>query len=1046
MSHRACWWVVSGLVVMVAAAWPSGAAGEAVSQVAGGGSHTCAVAESGAAWCWGSNSYGQLGDGTNTSRSTPGAVSGLASGVVALAAGYYHTCALTSAGAVWCWGRGNYGQLGNGSTSSRNTPVAVSSLAGGVAAIAAGDYHTCAMTSAGAAFCWGRNDHGQLGDETTTNRSAPVPVTGFASGAAALDAGGHSTCAVTAVGGLWCWGYNSYGQVGDGTTTDRLAPVVVSGLASGVASVATGAYHTCARTSAGAATCWGYNVYGELGDGTTTTFRPTPVAVSGLGSGVAALAVGVYHTCALTSAGGAWCWGNNELGQLGDGSMTIRTVPTAVSGLGSGVTAIAAGNYHTSAVIATGGVWCWGWDDGGELGNGGTLLRTTPAVVVGVGGTPGQGLAVGSLHNCVIITGGSVSCWGGNSSGQLGDGTYVSRAAPSGVVGLGSGAVTVTAGDSHTCAVTGAGALSCWGYNYYGQVGDGTTEAYRRSPVAVSGLGSGVVEAAAGAYHTCALTTGGALQCWGRNQYGQLGDGTTTDRSTPVAVSGLASGVVAIATGYSHTCAATDAGAVWCWGQNSNGQLGDGTTTDRLTPVAVSGLPGAIQDVSVGYMHSCAVTSLGAAWCWGYNVYGQLGDGTTTSRPSAVAVSGLGSGVTSLGAGDFHTCAVTSAGAASCWGYNYYGQLGDGTTSSRYTPTTVSGLGSGAAAADGGGAHSCAVIIAGTVWCWGYNTTGQLGDGRVLQQLSPVPTLGLQPARADVGRDGRSDLVWHHATGGDVWVWPMNGTVPVSQTYLATVADTGWQIRGLGDQTGDGRADLLWRHATSGALFLWAMNGTSVTAQTYLGAVVPDYAIVGTADYTGDGRSDILWRHQTTGALWLWRMNGATLEAVTAVATIDPAFAVVASGDLNGDGRADLLWRHETSGDVWVWLMNGAVPTSQVHLGAVADLGYHVVGLADHDRDGRADVLWHHVTSGDVWLWRMNGTTITAITHVATVGDPDYRVVGVGDYDGDAKADVLWHHATTGALWVWLMNGAVISSATWVATVPDVGYQVVNSR
>ena len=280
-------------------------------------------------------------------------------------------------------------------------------------------------------------------------------------------------------------------------------------------------------------------------------------------------------------------------------------------------------------------------------------------------------------------------------------------------------------------------------------------------------------------------------------------------------------------------------------------------------------------------------------------------------------------------AGGAHTCAVTEAGALWCWGDNDYGELGDGTTTTRLTPTPVSGLSEAVVQVDAGD-HCCAVTATGSIYCWGPNHLGQLGDGRPLQQLAPVPTVGLQPAFADVGRDGRSDVVWHHATGGEVWVWGMNGAVPQSQTYLGTVADTNWQIHGVGDQTGDGRADLLWRHGTSGALYLWTMNGTTVTAMSHLGAVVPDYAIVGTADYTGDGKTDILWRHQTSGALWLWQMNGATLEAVTAVATIDPAFAVVASGDLNGDGKADLLWRHQTNGDVWVWLMNGAVATNQV--------------------------------------------------------------------------------------------------------------------
>ena len=655
-------------------------------------------------------------------------------------------------------------------------------------------------------------------------------------------------------------------------------------------------------------------------------------------------------------------------------------------------------------------------------------------------------VAAGSSHTCAVTSTGALWCWGDNQSGQLGDGTTTSRSTPVAVTGLASGVVAVAGGMYHTCALTGGGAVLCWGGNAGGQLGDGTTTS-RSTPGAVSGLSTGVAGISAGSSHTCALTTAGAVWCWGQNAMGQLGDGSVFTRFTPVPASGLESGVVAIAAGYAHTCALTNGGAVWCWGANWYGALGDGTTTSRSSPVAVSGLGSGVSALTAGYYHTCALSSGGGLSCWGSNFRGQLGDGTTTDRSVPAAVSGLGSGVTAVDGGEHYTCALTAAGTVSCWGANSYGSLGDGTTTDRSLPVPVAGLGGGVAGIAAGYGHTCAVTAAGAVWCWGYNGSGQVGDATVAQQrLEPTPTVGLQPATSDVGRDGRSDVVWHHSTGGDVWVWIMNGTVPLSQTYLATVADTDWQIYGLGDQTGDGKSDLLWRHDTSGALFLWTMDGTTVTAQIYLGAVVPDYGIVGTADYTGDGKSDVLWRHQATGELWLWRMNGATLDAVTWVATIAPQYAIVASGDLNGDGKADLLWHNQSTGAVWAWLMSGAVATSYAYLGSVADLDYRVAGLGDVNRDGRADVLWYHVTSGDVWVWTMDGTTIAGITHVATVADTNFRVVGTGDCDGDGKADVLWHHATRGELWVWLMNGAAIASATRVATIADVGYQVVTPR
>jgi uncharacterized repeat protein (TIGR02543 family) len=721
--------------------------------VAVGNGFACALTSGGAVKCWGDNSSGQLGGGGFANSVTPVDVLGLASGVTAIAAGYLHTCALTSAGGVKCWGANVSGQLGNGTLENSPTPVDVSGLTSGVTAIAVGGAHTCAVTSVGALKCWGDNYVGQLGTGTLENSSTPVQVSGLTSSVTAVAAGDRHSCALVS-GGAMCWGDNFFGQVGDGTKDMRSTPVGVSGLDSGVAAIATGSGHTCAITSSGGAKCWGLGDWGQLGDGKNQGSL-TPVAVSGLTSGVTAIAAAFLHTCALTSAGAAKCWGANSYGEVGDGTGgpgSTVAAPVDVSGLTNSVTAIAAGGDHTCAVKSVGTVECWGANTSGELGDGTSGVRTAPVDVAGL--TSGvAAVAAGGNHTCALTGAGALECWGANLNGQLGDGTKYPRLTRVSVSGLASGTASVAASMlRHTCALTSGGAVRCWGANASGQLGDGTLDT-RLTPVAVSGLSAGVTAITAGADHSCALTSAGGVECWGSNVSGQLGDGTQTARANPVPVSGLGSGLTAITAGGAHTCALTNVGAVKCWGANAAGQLGDGTQDMRLTPVDVSGLSSGVTAIAASGEHTCAIASGGGLKCWGSTAWGQLGVDAPCSGLNACVtptdVAGLATGVKAVAAGTAHTCAVTSTGAAMCWGYNLSGQLGDGTTLSRSLPTSVSGLGSGVSSLAAGEGHSCALMAAGGIKCWGNNVGGQLGDGRPSYRPRPVDVIGfgVLPAR-----------------------------------------------------------------------------------------------------------------------------------------------------------------------------------------------------------------------------------------------------------------------------------------------------------
>jgi len=347
----------------------------------------------------------------------------------AIGAGGGEGCAVTTAGAALCWGSNNYGQLGDGTRTDRYAPVAVSGLGSGVAAISSGVHHSCALTASGGAECWGWNLYGAVGDGTNVGiRKTPVQVAGLSSGVAAVSAGG-SPCALTTAGGLKCWGPNDFGELGDGTKTERRTPVDVIGLSSGVQAVSAGTSHACALTATGGVKCWGRNAYGELGDGTHQN-RLMPVDVSGLTSGVKAVAAGEDYTCAVTVAGGAKCWGWNVIGQLGDGTEVSRKTPVDVQGLSSGVVAIATGP-PTCALMDTGSVKCWGWRD-----------HKAPFTMPNLSGA--QAVGAGSEYfACALVGGGGIKCWGNNFDGQLGDGTGESHDTPQSVVGFGSAPVCV---------------------------------------------------------------------------------------------------------------------------------------------------------------------------------------------------------------------------------------------------------------------------------------------------------------------------------------------------------------------------------------------------------------------------------------------------------------------------------------------------------------------------------------------------------------------------------------------------------------------------
>jgi alpha-tubulin suppressor-like RCC1 family protein len=592
--------------------------------------------------------------------------------------------------------------------------------------------HTCAVLDDGRVACWGRNSHGQLGDGGIEDRSTPEIVEGVTD-AVAVSASDLSTCALNSAGEVFCWGGNWIGQLGNGNSDQSNVPTKTQ-LTTPVTGIASGQAHTCAWSSTGT-WCWGMNHALQVSPEVAQSHNvPKPVALTG----VLGMSLGYDFTCALLGGGGVQCFGESSTGRLGDGVWKSGSVatPTSVINLDS-VEEIESGAYSTCARRANGDVQCWGWNEWATLGTGD--LENTNQVTTAAA-TDIEEVASGLRFTCGRHTDGSLECWGELSRGQALSMDTV-RLSPTPITGA-----SFELGNVHACRLddpTGAGSVSCWGSDVNHRLGLSTNSFQIITEPKEVMVGARLLDV--GESHSCAIKNAGDLWCWGLGFAKQLGAPTIGHLIVPTHTMTFAGQVDQIALGWNHSCARLATGAVWCWGANQYAQTAAPPNGDGQAPHQVPGITTAAE-LRLGYHHGCARTADGAVWCWGLGTAGQLGHSQNANSAVPVKVAGI-SAATAIGMGGFHSCAVEN-GRVYCWGQNSdSGQLGVGNYASANTPVLVPDL-MGAVLVVAGERHTCALDDQGEVWCWGDGSNGVLGTGDQRKSLTPVKIPGLSGVTA----------------------------------------------------------------------------------------------------------------------------------------------------------------------------------------------------------------------------------------------------------------------------------------------------------
>ncbi len=840
-----------------------------------GNTHTAAIKTDGTLWTWGNGGNGQLGNASITlTNSTPVTTFAGGNNWRQISAGTIHTAAIKTDGTLWTWGNGSNGRLGNGETTISNKSTPVTTFAGGNnwKQVSAGNGHTAAIKTDGTLWTWGYGSNGKLGNAVTTGNIS-TPVTTFAGGTnwKQVSSAGYHTAAIKTDGTLWTWGSGSSGRLGTNDLTSRSTPVTTFAGGTNWKQVSAGG-HTAAIKTDGTLWTWGLESNGRLGTNYTTNIL-TPITTFAGGTNWADTATAepedLYtlsaggHTAAIKTDGTLWVWGNGSQGQLGTNSISIHYIPSTTFSGGTNWKQVSSGITHTTAIKTDGTLWTWGNGGFGQLGTNDVTDRSTP-ITTFAGGTNWKQVSAGRQHTSAIKTDGTLWTWGNGRDGRLGDLQFNDRYTPVTTFAGGTNwadtattepedLYTLSAGNTHTAAIKTDGTLWIWGNGGNGQLGNASITLTNSTPVTTFAGGTNWKQVSAGGFHTAAIKTDGTLWSWGTGSNGQLGINNPPTINTPITT--FAGGtnwadtattepedLYTLSAGNNNALAIKTDGTLWGWGNGSDGRLGTNDTTIISTPVTTFAGGTNWKQISSGSRSTAAIKTDGTLWTWGRGFYGQLGTNDTTQRNTPVTTFAGGTNWKQVSVGYNFISAIKTDGTLWVWGAGVSGRLGTNDTTQRNTPVTTFAGGTNWKQVSAGVRYAAAIKTDGTLWTWGNNGSGQLGNVTVGGNvLTPVTTFagGTDWKQVSAGMGSSVNfnaLTAAIKTDGTLWTWGYgfsgqlgtNNTTNTSTPVTTFSGGTDWKQV----SAGNGHTAAI---KTDGTLWVWGVgiSGQLGNAETF---------------------------------------------------------------------------------------------------------------------------------------------------------------------------------------------------------------------